>query len=154
MATGIVKWFSDKKGYGFIENDDGGDVFVHFSEIQKDGFKSLTEGERVAFEVAGEMEEGRRHGVDPGRDVFLLLGVVAVGDDPGAELAALLHALDQHAVADVVGGRQVGVSVLGREVDHRRRERHPAGHAAGGATGAGGARPRAGQRRQVGRAAG
>ena len=56
MATGIVKWFSDKKGYGFIDNDDGGDVFVHFSEIQKDGFKSLTEGDRVAFEV----EQGER----------------------------------------------------------------------------------------------
>jgi CspA family cold shock protein len=51
LATGIVKWFSDKKGYGFIENDDGGDVFVHFSEIQKDGFKSLTEGDRVTFQV-------------------------------------------------------------------------------------------------------
>jgi len=56
VATGIVKWFSDKKGYGFIENDDGGDVFVHFSEVQKDGFKSLTEGDRVSFEV----EKGER----------------------------------------------------------------------------------------------
>ena len=56
MATGIVKWFSDKKGYGFIENDDGGDVFIHFSEIQKDGFKSLAEGDRVTFEV----EQGER----------------------------------------------------------------------------------------------
>ena len=56
LATGIVKWFSDKKGYGFIENEDGGDVFVHFSEIQKEGFKSLTQGDRVSFEV----ERGQR----------------------------------------------------------------------------------------------
>ena len=51
MPEGIVKWFNDSKGYGFIEQDGGGDVFVHHTAIQGVGFKSLTEGERVSFEV-------------------------------------------------------------------------------------------------------
>ena len=51
MANGIVKWFSDRKGYGFIEQEDGGDIFVHFSSINMEGFKTLAEGDRVTFEV-------------------------------------------------------------------------------------------------------
>ncbi len=51
MAEGRVKWFNDKKGYGFIETNSGEDVFVHYSSIEASGFKSLAEGERVAFEV-------------------------------------------------------------------------------------------------------
>ncbi len=49
--TGKVKWFSAEKGYGFIEREDGDDVFVHFSAIQGDGFKTLAEGEGVEFEI-------------------------------------------------------------------------------------------------------
>ena len=51
MAEGTVKWFNDAKGFGFIEQDNGPDVFVHFSQIQGDGFKSLAEGDRVSFDV-------------------------------------------------------------------------------------------------------
>jgi len=51
MAEGTVKWFNDAKGFGFIEQDNGADVFVHFSSIQSEGFKSLAEGDRVQFDV-------------------------------------------------------------------------------------------------------
>jgi CspA family cold shock protein len=51
MAKGVVKWFNDSKGFGFIEQDNGDDVFVHFSAIQGDGFKSLAEGDAVTFDV-------------------------------------------------------------------------------------------------------
>ena len=50
-VTGTVKWFNDAKGYGFIEQDNGPDVFAHFSAISGEGFKSLTEGQKVQFSV-------------------------------------------------------------------------------------------------------
>lgn len=51
MPQGVVKWFSNQKGYGFITQDDGKDVFVHFSAVQGEGFKTLEEGQRVQFEI-------------------------------------------------------------------------------------------------------
>ena len=56
MANGIVKWFSETKGYGFIEQKDGPDVFVHHSGINSDGFRTLNEGDQVTFDI----EEGRK----------------------------------------------------------------------------------------------
>lgn len=56
MANGTVKWFNEKKGYGFIEQEDGPDVFVHHSGINAQGFRTLNEGDRVTFDV----EQGKK----------------------------------------------------------------------------------------------
>ena len=59
MATGKVKWFNESKGYGFITSDEGQDVFVHYSDIIGDGFRTLAEGDAVEFEVT-ESERGQK----------------------------------------------------------------------------------------------
>ena len=63
MVRGQVKWFNEKKGYGFISQEDGDDVFVHFSAIQRDGFKTLHEGDEVEFEISQDQRGAKASNV-------------------------------------------------------------------------------------------
>ncbi len=65
MATGKVKWFNESKGFGFIEQESGSDVFVHYSSIQGDGFKTLAEGQDVEFELTEDAKGAKAINVVP-----------------------------------------------------------------------------------------
>ena len=65
MAQGTVKWFNAEKGYGFIAVDDGPDVYVHYSQIIMDGFRSLTDGQRVEFEISQGQKGPQADSVKP-----------------------------------------------------------------------------------------
>ncbi len=65
QVTGTVKWFNEKKGFGFIEREGGDDVFVHHSAIQGDGFKTLQEGQKVTFEVTQGQKGPQAENVSP-----------------------------------------------------------------------------------------
>lgn len=65
MATGTVKWFNNEKGYGFIAREDGPDVFVHYKAIKGQGFRTLTEGQRVEFEITQGQKGEQAQNVEP-----------------------------------------------------------------------------------------
>jgi CspA family cold shock protein len=65
MSEGTVKWFNEQKGFGFIEKDGGGDLFVHYSAIRASGFKTLAEGQRVSFDVAQGQKGPAAENVQP-----------------------------------------------------------------------------------------
>ena len=64
-TTGTVKWFNEKKGFGFITRETGDDVFAHFSEIQGDGFKTLTENQKVAFDIMNDTKGDKATNITP-----------------------------------------------------------------------------------------
>ena len=64
-TTGTVKWFNDKKGFGFITREGGDDLFAHFSEIQGDGFKTLTENQKVEFEITNDTKGDKATNITP-----------------------------------------------------------------------------------------
>ena len=84
MEQGTVKWFSNEKGYGFIEREGGDDVFVHFSAIAMDGFKTLTEGQRVEFEVVQGPKGAQAANVVGSSELTELVSTVAAGSRQGA----------------------------------------------------------------------
>ena len=87
MAQGTVKWFNADKGYGFIAVDGGRDVFVHFSAIQMDGYRSLEEGQRVEFDI--ETERPRAAGVGGPRRLTVPAKPVHMARHPGAGCRAI-----------------------------------------------------------------
>lgn len=94
MLNGKVKWFSDSKGYGFIEVAGRKDLFVHFSAIQKEGYKSLAEGESVSFEI----EEG-----DKGPQAAQVISeILAASDEPLSETTVSEKSVSDEAFAEPV----------------------------------------------------
>ena len=83
MAQGTVKWFSNEKGYGFIEREGGEDVFVHFSAITMDGYKSLTEGQRVEVAVVQGPKGAQAANVQAAAGELFPFGTVCVGPGKG-----------------------------------------------------------------------
>jgi CspA family cold shock protein len=85
MSEGTVKWFNSRKGYGFIATDDGSDVFVHYSNISSDGYKTLAEGDAVTFDIVQGEKGPRAENVVPGPAVKTRTGKAEPQGKPPAE---------------------------------------------------------------------